>query len=148
MTEMQLTAAGMPETRTGGKRPVHRFAGRKVLVVDDDMRNVFALTGVLEQHQVTALPAESGRDAIELLKRNPDSDAILMDIMMPGLDGYETIRIIRGIERFRDLPIIAITARAMHGDREKCLQAGASDYIAKPVDIDTLLSMLESWFRA
>lgn len=146
MTEMQFVAG--PEPRAGGKKPVHRFAGRKVLVVDDDIRNVFALTGVLEQHHMTALAAESGRDAIELLKGNPDSDAMLMDIMMPGLDGYETIRIIRGIERFRDLPIIAITARAMHGDREKCLHAGASDYIAKPVDIDTLLSKLECWFKA
>jgi CheY-like chemotaxis protein len=89
--------------------------------------------------------AENGRDAIEILKRNPDSDAVLMDIMMPEFDGYDTIRVIRGLDSFRQLPIIAVTARAMLGDREKCLDAGASDYIAKPVNIEQLLSMLESW---
>ncbi|MGQ0749501.1 MAG: response regulator [Betaproteobacteria bacterium] len=147
MTDMQ-TAAGMPGT--GGRRmPRGRaLSGRKVLVVDDDPRNVLALCGILEQHRVNVLSAESGLDAIEVLKRNPDSDAVLMDIMMPGLDGYDTIRVIRGIPRFSELPIIAVTARAMHGDREKCLEAGASDYIAKPVDIDVLLDMLQSWCRA
>jgi CheY-like chemotaxis protein len=135
---------GRPGTGTGRKEPVRLLAGRKVLVVDDDTRNVFAICGVLEQHDVTALSAESGRDAVDLLKNNPDSDAVLMDIMMPGLDGYDTMRIIRAIPQFRDLPIIAITARAMHEDREKCLAAGASDYIAKPVDVNELLGMLES----
>ena len=96
---------------------------------------------------VNVLGAENGLDAIEILKRNPDSDAVLMDIMMPGLDGYDTIRQVRSIPQFRKLPIIAVTARAMHGDREKCLEAGASDYIAKPVDVDALLDMLQSWCR-
>lgn len=145
MAGVQFTAGmSVAAGQTASLRP---FVGRKVLVVDDDARNVFALCGVLEQHHMTALGAESGRDAIELLRRNPDSDAVLMDIMMPGLDGYDTIRIIRGLAQFGELPIIAITARAMPGDREKCLAAGASDYLAKPVDIERLLCTLESWFR-
>ena len=124
---------------------VRRLSGRKVLIVDDDVRNIFALAGALEQHGMTVLTAENGRDAIDTLKQNPDSDAVLMDIMMPELDGYDTIRVIRGMDQFRRLPIIAITARAMLGDREKCLEAGASDYIAKPIDVEQLLAMLESW---
>jgi CheY-like chemotaxis protein len=144
MTDMQ-TAAEMPGTGPGGMASARTLSGRKVLVVDDDARNVFALCGVLEQQRVNVLSAENGPDAIEILKRNPDSNAVLMDIMMPGLDGYDTIRLIRSIPRFRDLPIIAVTARAMHGDREKCLEAGASDYIAKPVDAGILLDMLQSW---
>jgi CheY-like chemotaxis protein len=126
-------------------RCVPRLSGRKVLIVDDDVRNIFALTGALEQQGMIVVSAENGRDAIEILKRNPDSDAVLMDIMMPEFDGYDTIRVIRGLDSFRHLPIIAVTARAMLGDREKCLDAGASDYIAKPVNIEQLLSMLESW---
>jgi signal transduction histidine kinase/CheY-like chemotaxis protein/HAMP domain-containing protein len=121
------------------------LSGRKVLVVDDDVRNIFALAGALEQHGMIVLSAENGRNAIDILKQNPDSDAVLMDIMMPEFDGYDTIRAIRGIEPFQRLPIIAITARAMLGDREKCMEAGASDYIAKPIDIDHLMSMLECW---
>jgi CheY-like chemotaxis protein len=147
MTDMQ-TAAGMADARTCRTPPARALSGRKVLVVDDDPRNVFAIGGVLEQHGVNVLGAENGLDAIEILKQSPDTDAVLMDIMMPGLDGYDTMRIIRGIAYFRTLPIIAVTARAMHGDREKCLEAGASDYIAKPVDIDVLLDMLQSWCRA
>jgi CheY-like chemotaxis protein len=121
------------------------LSGRKVLVVDDDVRNIFALAGALEQHGMIVLSAENGRNAIDILKQNPDSDAVLMDIMMPEFDGYDTIRAIRSIEPFQRLPIIAITARAMLGDREKCMEAGASDYIAKPIDIDQLMSMLECW---
>jgi CheY-like chemotaxis protein len=139
-------AAGMSGTVARGT--ARALSGRKVLVVDDDARNVFALCGVLEQHRVNVLSAENGPDAIEILKCNPDSNAVLMDIMMPGQDGYDTIRLIRSIPRFRELPIIALTARAMPGDREKCLQAGASDYIAKPVDIEALLDMLQSWCGA
>lgn len=147
MTDMQ-TAAGVAAAGGRGMSAPRALSGRKVLVVDDDARNVFALCGVLEQHHVNVLSAENGPDAIEILKCNPDSNAVLMDIMMPGLDGYDTIRLIRSIPRFRNLPIIAVTARAMHGDREKCLEAGASDYIAKPVDIEALLDMLQSWCGA
>ncbi|HEX9192922.1 MAG TPA: response regulator, partial [Burkholderiales bacterium] len=118
------------------------LAGRKVLIVDDDIRNIFALTGALEQHGMTVLNAENGKDGIETLKNNPDVDLVLMDIMMPELDGYDTIRIVRGLAEFRSLPIIAVTAKAMMGDREKCLEAGASDYISKPVNIEQLLSLL------
>ncbi len=118
------------------------LTGRKVLIVDDDIRNIFAMTGALEQLGMTVLSAENGKDGIETLKNNPDIDAVLMDIMMPELDGYDTIRIVRGLEEFRNLPIIAVTAKAMKGDREKCMQAGASDYISKPVNIEQLLSLM------
>ncbi|HZW86817.1 MAG TPA: response regulator, partial [Gallionella sp.] len=118
------------------------LADRKVLIVDDDIRNIFALTGALEQHGMTVLSAEDGKEGIEMLKNNPGIDVVLMDIMMPELDGYDTIRIIRGLEEFENLPIIAVTAKAMKGDREKCMEAGASDYISKPVNIEQLLSLI------
>ncbi|MBA3468005.1 MAG: response regulator, partial [Herpetosiphonaceae bacterium] len=119
--------------------------GQKVLIVDDDVRNIFALTSVLERHQMQVLYAENGRDGIELLQSNPDITVVLMDIMMPGMDGYETIREIRTLVQFRTLPIIALTAKAMKGDREKCIEAGASDYITKPVDTEQLMSLLRVW---
>jgi CheY-like chemotaxis protein len=118
------------------------LAGKKALIVDDDIRNIFALTGALEQHGMAVLNAENGKDGIEALKNNPDTHVVLMDIMMPELDGYDTIRIMRGLDEFKDLPIIAVTAKAMKGDREKCIEAGASDYIAKPVNVEQLLSLL------
>jgi signal transduction histidine kinase/DNA-binding response OmpR family regulator len=121
------------------------LSGKKALIVDDDIRNIFALTGALEQQGITVINAENGKDGIETLKDNPDTDIVLMDIMMPELDGYDTIRIIRGLEDYKNLPIIAITARAMKGDREKCIEAGASDYIAKPVNIEQLMSLLRVW---
>jgi CheY-like chemotaxis protein len=121
------------------------LTGRKVLVVDDDVRNIFALTSVLERHKIVVEHAEGGREGIECLRKIPDIAVVLMDIMMPDMDGYDTMREIRSMERFRSLPIIALTAKAMKGDREKCLEAGASDYITKPVDIDHLLSMLRVW---
>src|SRR6267142_2708038 len=124
------------------QRATPDLAGRKVLIVDDDIRNIFALTGALEQHGITVLNAENGKDGLETLKNNPGIDVVLMDIMMPELDGYDTIRIIRGLEEFKNLPIIAVTAKAMKGDREKCIEAGASDYISKPVNIEQLLSLL------
>jgi CheY-like chemotaxis protein len=119
--------------------------GRKVLVVDDDARNIFALTSVLENHDMDVLTATSGRLAIDIIVRTPDLSIVLMDIMMPDMDGYETIRKIREGLRFRTLPILALTAKAMAGDREKCLDAGASDYIAKPVNTDQLLSLMRVW---
>src|SRR5207248_1042164 len=116
--------------------------GKKVLVVDDDIRNVFALTSALEQHGMQVLHAESGKEGIELLKRSPEIELILMDVMMPGLDGLDTMRIIRQLDAYREIPIIAVTAKAMMGDRDKCLAAGATDYVAKPVNIDELLATL------
>jgi CheY-like chemotaxis protein/signal transduction histidine kinase len=119
--------------------------GQKVLVVDDDARNIFALTTILENHEMEVLSATNGRQAIELIKSTPDLSVVLMDIMMPEMDGYETMREIRKNDQFRTLPILALTAKAMKGDREKCLEAGASDYIAKPVNTDQLLSLLRVW---
>ena len=115
------------------------------MVVDDDVRNIYALTSLLEQRGINVTSAETGREAISLLEGNDDIDAVLMDIMMPEMDGYETMRKIRENPKHRLLPILALTARAMKGDREKCLEAGASDYIAKPVDTEELLSLLRIW---
>lgn len=119
--------------------------GKKVLVADDDMRNVFSLTKALEKYEMTVVAAVDGRDALQKLNDNPDVDAVLMDIMMPEMDGYETTAAIRKDKRFKQLPIIAVTAKAMMGDRIKCINAGASDYITKPVDIDQLFSLLRVW---
>jgi CheY-like chemotaxis protein len=121
------------------------FKDKKILILDDDVRNVFALTSVLEAHGMEVLYAENGKDGVELLRRTPDVDLVLMDIMMPELDGYETTRLIRGDGEFAQLPIISLTAKAMKGDREKAIAAGASDYITKPVDTDQLLSLMRVW---
>jgi CheY-like chemotaxis protein len=121
------------------------MAGKKVLIVDDDIRNIFAMTSILEPHQMHILSAETGKSAIEVLQENGDLDIVLMDIMMPDMDGYDTMRAIRKLAKFRSLPIIALTAKAMKGDREKCIEAGASDYISKPVDTEQLLAMLRLW---
>jgi CheY-like chemotaxis protein len=133
------------ETLASIRKRDEQLVGKKILVVDDDLRNIFALTSVLEQHGLQVLHAENGRDGIEILKNSRDIDAVLMDIMMPEMDGYETTRAVRQIAEFRSLPIIALTAKAMKGDREKCLQAGASDYVTKPVDLDQLFSVLRVW---
>lgn len=121
------------------------LAGKKVLIVDDDVRNIFALTSLLERYQVQVFYAENGKDGILALENHNDVDVVLMDVMMPEMDGYETTRAIRQQEQFRSLPIIALTAKAMQGDREKCLEAGASDYITKPVDTEQLLSLMRVW---
>jgi CheY-like chemotaxis protein/CHASE3 domain sensor protein len=121
------------------------LTNRKILIVDDDLRNIFALTSFLESYQMEVLFAENGRDGIKMLQTNADINIILMDIMMPEMDGYETTRAIRQQQQFRSLPIIALTAKAMPGDREKCIEAGASDYITKPVDTEQLLSLLRVW---
>ncbi len=123
------------------------LAGKKVLIVDDDIRNIFALTSVLERHNMDILPAENGRDAIETLKARPDIDIVLMDIMMPEMDGLDTTRAIRKLPAFKNLPIVAVTAKAMKGDREKCIEAGAWDYLSKPVDTDQMLSVLKAWLH-
>jgi CheY-like chemotaxis protein len=114
--------------------------GKKVLIIDDDMRNIFSLTSALEQYGMSVVFAENGLDGIEKLRVTPDVDIALVDIMMPEMDGYETMREIRNIHR--DLPLVAVTAKAMKGDREKCIEAGATDYVSKPVDIDQLLAVL------
>jgi CheY-like chemotaxis protein len=132
----------MIERLHGSTEALH---GRKVLVVDDDARNIFALTTILENQEMEVVSATNGRQAIDLIKRTPDLSVVLMDIMMPEMDGYETMRQIRKDPSFRTLPILALTAKAMKGDREKCLEAGASDYIAKPVNTDQLLSLLRVW---
>jgi len=119
--------------------------GKKVLVVDDDIRNIFALTSVLERNKMEVRSAENGKTAIETLRLHPDTDIVLMDIMMPEMDGFETMRQIRMLKQFEALPMIALTAKAMKGDREKCIQAGASDYVSKPVDTDQLLSLMRTW---
>jgi HAMP domain-containing protein/CheY-like chemotaxis protein/signal transduction histidine kinase len=121
------------------------LVGKKVLIVDDDVRNIFALTSMLERYQMHVLYAENGRDGIEVLQNTPDINVVLMDVMMPEMDGYETTRQIRQNNQFKSLPIIALTAKAMQGDREKCIEAGASDYITKPVDVEQLLSLLRVW---
>jgi CheY-like chemotaxis protein len=121
------------------------LAGKKVLIVDDDIRNIFAMTSLLEPHKMSVLSAETGRGAIEILQNNGDIDVVLMDIMMPDMDGYDTMRAIRKLAKFRSLPIIALTAKAMKGDRERCIEAGASDYISKPVDTEQLLALLRVW---
>jgi hypothetical protein len=123
------------------------LAGRRILITDDDTRNIFALKSALEEYRMDVLTAESGSEAIALLDGHPDVDIILMDIMMPEMDGYETIRRIRAKAPWRTLPIIALTAKAMKGDRESCLAAGASEYISKPVDIDQLIALVRVWLN-
>jgi CheY-like chemotaxis protein len=123
------------------------LVGRKVLIVDDDVRNIFALSSVLERRGMKVLTAGTGREAIETLERTDEVAIVLMDIMMPEMDGYETMQVIRQNPSFRRLPIIALTAKAMKGDREKCLEAGASEYLAKPVNTEQLLSSLRMWLH-
>jgi CheY-like chemotaxis protein len=123
------------------------LVGRTVLLVDDDARNIFALSSALERRGMRVLTATTGNEAIELIQANREIAIVLMDIMMPGMDGFETMQIIRQDPAFRRLPIIALTAKAMKGDREKCLESGASDYLAKPVNTEQLLSALRMWLH-
>src|SRR5207248_394846 len=123
------------------------LADKKVLIVDDDMRNIFALSTVLEEHGMIVMSAGNGRDAINLLQEQPNMDAVLMDIMMPEMDGFETMREIRKVPALKNLPIIVVTAKAMKGDRERCIDAGAWDYLSKPVDRLHLLSVLRGWLH-
>ena len=141
--------ANMPESKRQMLQQVHendpQLANRKLLIVDDDVRNIFTLTSVFEAHDSITLYAESGKQALEALENNSDIEIVLMDIMMPEMDGYETMRRIRLLPQYKDLPIIAVTAKAMREDRQKCLDAGASDYIVKPIDTDQLLSLVRVW---
>jgi CheY-like chemotaxis protein len=127
---------------TQSKHEGTMLSGRKVLVIDDDIRNIFSLASALEEYGIDLSYAESGRAGLELLDAKGDMDVVLVDIMMPDMDGYETIREIRSRADSTDIPIVAVTAKAMKGDRQKCIQAGASDYVSKPVDIDHLISVL------
>ena|GEM_PF-2224408 len=133
------------DVRCAGVLGADSLVGKRVLVVDDDVRNIFALTAVLERYEMAVIVAESGSKALEELGQNPDVDIVLMDIMMPEMNGYETMRQIRQMKQFELLPIIALTAHAMKGDREKCIAAGASGYLSKPVDTNQLLSLLQVW---
>ncbi len=142
VTDLPAEKQAMLERLHGSTEVLH---GRKVLVVDDDARNIFALTSLLESQEMEVISATNGRQAIELIQTTPDLSMVLMDIMMPEMDGYETMREIRKAQEFRTLPMLALTAKAMKGDREKCLDAGASDYIAKPVNTDQLLSLMRVW---
>lgn len=141
--------ANLPSVQRQALRVLHEwdqiFQGKKILLVDDDMRNVFALLSILEEKGLEIIVARNGREALQKLDEHPDTDLVLMDIMMPEMDGYQAMRAIRQQERFKDLPIIALTAKAMVGDREKSLAAGASDYLSKPVDPDKLISLLRVW---
>jgi CheY-like chemotaxis protein len=121
------------------------FKDKKVLIVDDNMRNTFALSKLLSEKGLNTKIAQNGQKALEILAEEPDVDLVLMDIMMPILDGYETIKRIRAQQKFRNLPILALTAKVMEGTREKCLAAGANDYLPKPVDVDQLFSLLRVW---
>jgi HAMP domain-containing protein/CheY-like chemotaxis protein/signal transduction histidine kinase len=141
--------ANLPESKRRMLEKFHRsdpvLAGRKILIVDDDVRNIFALTSVLEAHSMEVVHAEDGQEGIDLLRSTPGIEAVLMDIMMPEMDGYEAITAIRQMEEYKQLPIIALTAKAMKADRDHCLEVGASDYISKPLDLDQLLSLLRVW---
>jgi HAMP domain-containing protein/CheY-like chemotaxis protein/signal transduction histidine kinase len=144
VTDLPAAKQQMIETLHKSDEPLQ---GKKVLVVDDDIRNIFALNSLLERHSMQVISANNGQEAIQLVDNTEDLSLVLMDIMMPEMDGYETMRRIRATPKFRTLPIIALTAKAMKGDREKCLEAGASDYVAKPVNTDQLLSLVRMWLH-
>jgi HAMP domain-containing protein/CheY-like chemotaxis protein/signal transduction histidine kinase len=148
---LHRVVADLPPNKQKMIEQLHRsdeaLAGKRVLVVDDDVRNIFALSSVLERRRMNVLTASTGREAIAMLESTPDVAIVLMDVMMPEMDGYETMRTIRANPQFRRLPIIALTAKAMKGDREKCLEAGASEYLAKPVNTEQLLSALRMWLH-
>jgi CheY-like chemotaxis protein len=146
---LHRSTARLPDAQRKMLEELHHpdsvLAGKKVLVVDDDMRNLFAMASLLERFGMEVLTAENGKEAVGMLQEQTGIDIVLMDIMMPEMDGYATLREIRKIKRLDSLPVIAITARAMKGDREKCLEAGASDYAAKPVESGHLITLLRRW---
>ena len=149
MLFLHRVEARLPKEKQNIIRKLHKtdevLRSRKVLVVDDDIRNIYSLTNLLEEEGMNCLTAENGKIALRLLKDNPDTEIVLMDVMMPEMDGYEATKTIRSMNEFNKLPVIALTAKAMKGDREKCLSAGMSDYIAKPLNIEQLLSLMRIW---
>lgn len=148
---LHRVVADLPAAKQATLQELHSsdedLVGETVLLVDDDARNIFALSSVLERRGMKVLTATTGSEAIDVINNEPSVAIVLMDIMMPGMDGYETMQVIRSEPRFRRLPIVALTAKAMKGDREKCLEAGASDYLAKPVNTEQLLSALRMWLH-
>ncbi|HEY4439971.1 MAG TPA: response regulator, partial [Candidatus Elarobacter sp.] len=142
--EARLPEVKRPAAPSNGNASLE---GRTIIITDDDTRNIFALRSALEEFRMHVLTAESGAEAIALLRSHPEVDVVLMDIMMPEMDGYETIRRVRARDEWKNLPIIALTAKAMKGDREQCLAAGASEYISKPVDIDQLVALIRVWLN-
>jgi hypothetical protein len=143
LAQTQEVPASKPANGNGHTDPA--LAGKKVLVVDDDIRNIFALTAMLERQGMEVISVDNGQDAIRIARDDSDVQIALVDVMMPEMDGYATMRRMRELPTFKDQPIVALTAKAMKGDREKCIEAGASDYIAKPVNSEHLLSMLRAW---
>jgi CheY-like chemotaxis protein len=152
-TTMMLhqSVSGLPDRHRSVLNDIYQsnksLAEKRVLIVDDDIRNIFALSSVLEEYAMNIVSAENGRDAIKILKNRSDIDIVLMDIMMPELDGIDTMKEIRKIDKCRHLPIVAVTAKAMKGDRERCIEAGAWDYLSKPVERELLLSALRAWLQ-
>ncbi|MCA1657488.1 MAG: response regulator, partial [Actinobacteria bacterium] len=146
-TTVEPSGLLLPDRREYTEFQNSGFQGMKVLVVDDDYRNVFAMTALLERGGIKVLAAESGQDALGVLDRAPDVDIVLMDIMMPVMDGYATIRAIRAIDRLAKLPIIAVTGKVMAGERQRCLDAGADGYVPKPVDTADILAVLTPWLK-
>ncbi|MDB5478896.1 MAG: rpfC 2, partial [Alphaproteobacteria bacterium] len=151
MEYMHRNISKLPESKKVRMADLHQsnkiLAGKKVLIVDDDMRNIFALSSVLEEYQMNIISADNGRDAINMLLTEQDIDIVLMDIMMPEMDGMETMREIRKVHNLNELPIVAVTAKAMKGDREKCIEAGAWDYLSKPVDTEQMINVLCAWLQ-
>jgi len=148
---LHQSVTGLPDRHRSVLNDIYQsnksLAGKRILIVDDDIRNIFALSSVLEEYEMKIVSAENGRDAIDILNNQPDIDIVLMDIMMPELDGIDTMKEIRKIETCKNLPIVAVTAKAMKGDRERCIEAGAWDYLSKPVERDLMLSVLRAWLQ-
>jgi CheY-like chemotaxis protein len=148
---VHATLARLPEPKRALINSVHEstkpLSGKRVLIVDDDMRNIFALATVLEEHGMDIVWADNGRDAISRVASDPQIEVVLMDIMMPEMDGMATMKEIRKLPAGKDLPMIAVTAKAMKGDREKCIEAGAWDYLSKPVNTQDLLVVLRAWLH-